>query len=83
MVAMTINVGITLGTMMLEERAARKDLADLRAKLGLDRPIYVQYVQWFCATEMVAPRMGRRFAHHPEGRAAGHRSSQAAANRPP
>jgi peptide/nickel transport system permease protein len=32
--------------LMLEERAYGKDLADLRAKLGLDRPIYVQYVEW-------------------------------------
>ena len=32
--------------LMLEERAHGKDLADLRAKLGLDRPILVQYVQW-------------------------------------
>ena len=32
--------------LMLEERAYGKDLEDLRAKLGLDRPIYVQYFQW-------------------------------------
>jgi len=31
---------------MLEERAYGKDLDDLRAKLGLDRPIYQQYVSW-------------------------------------
>src|SRR5690242_6560731 len=31
---------------MLEEKAYGKDLADLRAKLGLDRPIPVQYVDW-------------------------------------
>jgi len=31
---------------MLEERAYGKDLDDLRAKLGLDRPIYVQYFEW-------------------------------------
>src|SRR5262249_62219784 len=31
---------------MLEERAYGKDLDDLRAKLGLDRPIYVQYLEW-------------------------------------
>jgi peptide/nickel transport system permease protein len=32
--------------LMLEERAYGKDLDDLRAKLGLDRPIYQQYVSW-------------------------------------
>lgn len=32
--------------LMLEERAYGKDLDDLRAKLGLDRPIYVQYFDW-------------------------------------
>ena len=32
--------------LMLEERAYGKDLDDLRAKLGLDRPIYVQYFEW-------------------------------------
>jgi peptide/nickel transport system permease protein len=32
--------------LMLEERAYGKDLDDLRAKLGLNRPIYVQYVEW-------------------------------------
>ena len=32
--------------LMLDERAYGKDLADLRAKLGLDRPILVQYVEW-------------------------------------
>jgi peptide/nickel transport system permease protein len=32
--------------LMLEEKAYGKDLADLRAKLGLDRPIPVQYVDW-------------------------------------
>ena len=32
--------------LMLEERAYGKDLEDLRAKLGLDRPIYVQYFAW-------------------------------------
>src|SRR5438093_9272727 len=31
---------------MLDERAYGKDLEDLRAKLGLDRPIYVQYFDW-------------------------------------
>src|SRR2546426_4539926 len=30
----------------LEERAYGKDLADLRTKLGLNRPIYVQYFEW-------------------------------------
>ena len=32
--------------LMLEERAYGKDLDDLRAKLGLNRPIYVQYFGW-------------------------------------
>ena len=32
--------------LMLEEKAYGKDLEDLRAKLGLNRPIPVQYVQW-------------------------------------
>src|SRR5881397_1649456 len=32
--------------LMLEERAYGKDLEDLRAKLGLNRPIYIQYFEW-------------------------------------
>jgi peptide/nickel transport system permease protein len=32
--------------LMLEEKAYGKDLEELRAKLGLDRPIYVQYGAW-------------------------------------
>src|SRR5262245_13619894 len=32
--------------LMLEEKAYGKDLDDLRHKLGLDRPIYVQYFAW-------------------------------------
>jgi peptide/nickel transport system permease protein len=32
--------------LMLEEKAYGKDLDDLRHKLGLDRPIYIQYFQW-------------------------------------
>ena len=32
--------------LMLDERAYGKDLHDLRAKLGLDKPIFVQYVEW-------------------------------------
>ncbi|HEV8439465.1 MAG TPA: ABC transporter permease [Methylomirabilota bacterium] len=32
--------------LMLEEKAYGKDLADLRQKLGLDRPIHVQYFVW-------------------------------------
>jgi peptide/nickel transport system permease protein len=32
--------------LMLEEKAYGKDLEDLRAKLGLNRPIHVQYVEW-------------------------------------
>jgi peptide/nickel transport system permease protein len=33
-------------TLMLEEKAYAKDLDELRAKLGLDRPLYVQYFEW-------------------------------------
>jgi peptide/nickel transport system permease protein len=32
--------------LMLEEKAYGKDLEDLRAKLGLNRPVYVQYFEW-------------------------------------
>jgi len=32
--------------LMLAEKAYAKDVAELRAKLGLDRPLYVQYVEW-------------------------------------
>ena len=32
--------------MMLEEKAYAKDLEELREKLGLNRPIYVQYFEW-------------------------------------
>src|SRR5215475_13140131 len=32
--------------LMLEEKAYARDLEELRAKLGLDRPIYVQYFEW-------------------------------------
>ena len=35
--------------LMLEEKAYGKDLEDLRAKLGLNRPIHVQYVEWLGA----------------------------------
>ena len=35
--------------LMLEEKAYGKDLEDLRAKLGLNRPIHVQYVEWLLA----------------------------------
>src|SRR5204863_7029508 len=35
--------------LMLEEKAYGKDLEDLRAKLGRDRPIHVQYVDWLGA----------------------------------
>jgi peptide/nickel transport system permease protein len=34
---------------MLEEKAYGKDLEDLRAKLGLNRPIHVQYIDWLGA----------------------------------
>ena len=32
--------------LMLEEKAYAKDLEEMRAKLGLTRPIYVQYFEW-------------------------------------
>ena len=32
--------------LMVEEKAYGKDIDELRAKLGLDRPIYVQYFAW-------------------------------------
>ncbi|MBI2467153.1 MAG: ABC transporter permease [Candidatus Rokubacteria bacterium] len=32
--------------LMLEEKAYARDLEELRAKLGLDRPLHVQYVEW-------------------------------------
>lgn len=32
--------------LMVEEKAYGKDVDELRAKLGLDRPIYVQYFAW-------------------------------------
>ncbi len=32
--------------LMLSEKAYAKDIAELRAKLGLDRPLYAQYVDW-------------------------------------
>jgi peptide/nickel transport system permease protein len=35
--------------LMLDEKAYGKDLEDLRAKLGLNRPLHVQYVEWLGA----------------------------------
>jgi peptide/nickel transport system permease protein len=32
--------------LMLEEKSYAKDLEDLRQKLGLDRPLHVQYLEW-------------------------------------
>jgi peptide/nickel transport system permease protein len=32
--------------LMMEEKAYAKDLEEMRAKLGLNRPIYVQYFEW-------------------------------------
>jgi peptide/nickel transport system permease protein len=32
--------------LMLEEKAYARDIEEMRAKLGLDRPIYVQYFEW-------------------------------------
>jgi peptide/nickel transport system permease protein len=32
--------------LMLEEKAYAKDIDELRAKLGLDRPMYIQYFEW-------------------------------------
>jgi len=42
--------------MMLEEKAYGKDLDDLRAKLGLDRPLAVQYGVWL--GEVARGRLG-------------------------
>lgn len=33
-------------TLMLEEKAYAKDRTELQAKLGLDRPLHLQYVSW-------------------------------------
>ena len=33
-------------TMLLQDYAYAKDADEMRARLGLDRPIYVQYVEW-------------------------------------
>ena len=33
-------------TMLLQDYNYGKDADELRAKLGLDRPVYVQYVEW-------------------------------------
>jgi peptide/nickel transport system permease protein len=33
-------------TMLLQEYAYAKDVEEMRARLGLDRPIYVQYLDW-------------------------------------
>ncbi len=41
---------------MLEEKAYAKDIEELRAKLGLDRPIYVQYFEWAGARRPRGPR---------------------------
>ena len=32
--------------LMLAETSYAKDLDELRAKLGLNRPMYIQYVEW-------------------------------------
>ena len=51
--------------LMLEEKAYGKDLEDLRAKLGLNRPIPVQYVEWLGA--MVRGRLRRVAVDTPAG----------------
>lgn len=33
-------------TMLLQEYAYAKDVEEMRARLGLDRPVYVQYLEW-------------------------------------
>src|SRR4051794_41881342 len=33
-------------TMLLQDYAYAKDADEMRARLGLDRPIYVQYAEW-------------------------------------
>jgi peptide/nickel transport system permease protein len=42
--------------LMLEEQAYGKTLEDLRAKLGLDRPIHMQYAEWL--GQVVQGRLG-------------------------
>ena len=54
--------------LMLEEKAYGKDLEDLRAKLGLNRPMYVQYVEWLGSG---GPRRPGRVAVDPAARAGG------------
>jgi peptide/nickel transport system permease protein len=36
--------------LMFEEKAYAKDLEALRAKLGLNRPLYLQYITWLGQT---------------------------------
>ena len=43
--------------LMLEEKAYGKDLEDLRAKLGLNRPIHVQYFEWLGAIAPYVEKM--------------------------
>ena len=45
---------------MLEEKAYGYDLDDLRTKLGLTRPIYVQYLEWLRMPRSVTTRIPRR-----------------------
>src|SRR5436190_24317296 len=33
-------------TMLLQDYAYAKDADEMRARLGLDRPVYVQYIEW-------------------------------------
>ena len=42
--------------LMFEEKAYAKDLEALRAKLGLDRPLYIQYFSWLGQVVTGEPR---------------------------
>src|SRR2546425_6471555 len=42
--------------LMLAEKAYAKDVDELRAKLGLDRPLVVQYVEWLGRVARRDPR---------------------------
>ena len=71
--------------LMLEEKAYAKDLEELRAKLGLDRPLHVQYFEWLgravrgdlgeslWTRRPVAEELGAAPAGHARARAPRHR----------
>ena len=65
-------------TMLLQEYAYAKDADEMRAKLGLDRPVYVQYVEWIGG---VAARRSRDVAAQQDARVRG--AAEADARSPP